>query len=171
MTQTSRLGHGLLVLAIAVACAGAPTAAASAGRWSGTYRGHGTGAWPKNTILLAVARSGRSIPTYRFRIDTLCGKANAPAARTDFWPFTSQGSPPLRLHPNGSFSSTQRGHFTISRIPGVMSRPAPASYVFKVSGVLRRNRTFSGHLTLRITTANGYVCSDTNSRFDGRRTA
>jgi hypothetical protein len=143
--------------------------------WSGgTYVGHGTGVWPKNAVTLEVSATGKAIPTYDFKIDTLCGQSVSgveSARETEIWPFTSQGSPAIPVAATGAFESTQRGSFTVSAIPTVMSQPEPGTYKFSVSGTLHHT-TFSGHLTLMIETKNGkYFCTDTNSAFGGARVA
>lgn len=169
---TSRSARTITAALAAATIAGltAALAAAAAHPWSGaTYQGHGTGVWTQNTIRLTVAPSGTSIPTYTFEIDSLCGTVDGPAGRTAIWPFTNQGSPAIRVAANGRFASTQNAHLTVPRIPGVTSGPAPGAYHFVVSGAFRANGTFSGRLTLRITTTTGYFCSDTNSPFAGRR--
>jgi hypothetical protein len=147
---------------------------AGATTWSGaTYEGHGTGVWPKNTVTLKVSANGKQIPTYNFRIDTLCGEkvGGVESAReTEIWPFTSQGSPAIPISGTGSFSSTQQGSFTVSAIPTVMLKPEPGTYRFTVSGKFVGG-TFSGRLTLDIQAQNRYFCTDTNSPFAGTRAA
>ena len=147
------------------------TALASATWAGGTYKGHGTGVWPKNTVMLEVSANGKKIPTYDFSIDTLCGEkvdGVGDARETEIWPFTSQGSPAIPISATGAFVSTQQGSFTVSAIPTVMPKPEPGTYKFIVSGTLAGG-TFSGHLTLDIQAQNKYFCTDSNSSFTGTR--
>ena len=155
-------------LLVSAALAGATT-------WSGgSYKGHGTGVWPKNSVTLEVSASGEKIPTYSFSIDTLCGEkvSGVESARaTETWPFTSQGSPAIPVSATGVFASTQQGSFTVSAISTVMPKPEPGTYKFIVSGTFH-GTTFAGHLTLQIQTKNNkYFCTDTNSPFTGTRVA
>jgi len=140
--------------------------------WAGgTYKGHGTGAWPKNTVTLEVSANGKKIPTYGFSIGTLCGEKVGrveDARETEIWPFTSQGSPAIPVSATGAFTSTQQGSFTVSAIPTVMPKPEPGTYKFIVSGTLLGSK-FSGHLTLDIQARNKYFCTDSNSPFAGTR--
>jgi hypothetical protein len=153
----------LLALTGLAQAAGLPWAAA-------TYRGAGTGAWPKNTVMLKVSASGTTVPTYTFDIDSLCGKDNVGGRETYFWPVNGQGSPPLAVTAKGAFTGAQHGNFTVPRIPGVTTGPEPGSYRFSVSGSFSdAGASFSGHLTLSVRTQNGYFCSDANSPFGGTR--
>jgi hypothetical protein len=173
--RSSRRVAALTAVAVVVLAGVLDTAAfAGATSWSGgTYEGHGTGVWPKNTVMLKVSANGKKIPTYNFSIDTLCGEkvGGVESAReTEIWPFTSQGSPAIPVSGAGSFSSTQQGSFTVSAIPTVMPRPEPGTYRFTVSGKFS-GAAFSGHLTLDIQAQNKYFCTDTNSPFAGTRAA
>lgn len=148
-----------------------PTLSFAAGfPWSGAvYFGHGTGVWPKNTVRLEVGPSGRSIQIYAFSIDTLCGKNNIGGRNTEIWPFNSNGSPAIAVNAAGSFSSVQRGRFSVPPIHGVTKTTEPGTYRFSITGAFGdHGKTISGHLSLNIQTKNGYFCSDTNSPFSGK---
>jgi hypothetical protein len=159
----------LIVLAVVV-----PGVSVATGMpWSGsTYRGHGTGAWPKDTAMLKVSPAGTSVPTYLFKVDTLCGKDNVGGRETYIWPVNGQGSPPLVVRSNGSFFGKQGGSFTVPRLPTLTTGPEPGSYRFSVSGAFTgAGKAFSGHMSLSVTTKNGYFCSATKSTFVGLKTS
>lgn len=157
-----------LVLVAAV-CASASLGAAPP--WAGaSYRGHGTGVWPKNTVMLTVSASGTSIPIYAFSIDTFCGKAHVGGRETYIWPFSSQGSPAFTLSASGAFRTSQHGSFMVPPIPTVTTAREPGSYRFLVSGTVHAaGATVSGHLTLEVETHDGSFCVDTNSPFSAKR--
>ncbi len=135
----------------------------------GTYRGRGYGVdASQNTVSLTVAPDGLTVPTYDFRIDTFCGKDNVGGNDTEFWPFTNRGSPALVVGSTGTFSSSQRGAFTVPVIPRVTSTPEPGTYSFSVSGAFY-GKTFAGRVTLWIRTRNHYFCSAVNRPFKGTR--
>lgn len=139
--------------------------------WSGaTYRGHGTGVWPKDTVMLSVSPTGKTVPLYLFKVDTLCGKDNIGGKETYIWPVNSNGSPPLVVRSNGTFVGKQGGSITVPRIPTVTTGPQPGSYRFSVSGVFTDAGGFSGRVSLTVKTDNGYFCTVTNSTFVGKKT-
>lgn len=139
--------------------------------WAGaTYRGHSSGTLSKGTLILTVAASGTSVPTYSFRVDTLCGKDNLGGNTTYIWPINDQGSPPLKVSPDGVFSGSQHGSFTAPAITGVTKAPAAATYRFSVTGSFQQvGGALSGHFNLTIKTSTGYFCVNTNGPFSGTR--
>jgi hypothetical protein len=117
-----------------------------------------------------VSPTGTSVPTYLFKVDTLCGKDNVGGNETYIWPVNSQGSPPLVVRSNGAFSGKQGGSFTVPRIPTLTTGPEPGSYRFSVSGAFSgAGKVLSGHMSLTVKTTNGYFCTVTNGAFTGKK--
>jgi hypothetical protein len=122
--------------------------------------------------MLKVSGAGTSVPTYLFKVDTLCGKDNVGGKETYIWPVNSQGSPALVVRSDGAFAGKQGGSFTVPRIPMVTTGPEPGSYRFSVAGVFAdAGKTFSGRVSLTVKTNNGYFCSATNATFVGKKAA
>jgi hypothetical protein len=160
-----------LVTLILIAVVVPAVAVATGVPWSGaTYRGHGTGAWPKDSAMLKVSTTGTSVPTYLFKVDTLCGKNNIGGKETYIWPVNSNGSPPLVVRSNGAFSGKQGGSFTVPRIPTLTTGPEPGSYHFSVAGSFTtEGKVFSVRVSLSVKTNNGYFCTATDGTIAGTK--
>jgi hypothetical protein len=163
-TRSARMGVAGIVLMVTLAVAASASAATGS-----TYKGGGK-ATLKDAVTMVASAKG--VVSYNLSIETLCGKVGAGATQSVVWPVTpNAGEAPLKIKRSGSFAGRQHESTMVPAIAGVTTEPAPGTYTVLISGRFNKARTrVEGHLSLKIETSTGYLCSVSNSPYVARKT-